>query len=271
MRRKVLVCLLALGAFLGWVLWANTALEVNVWTVEDGELPPAFAGLRIAQVSDLHNTAQWPEAADALAEAQPDIILLTGDLIDSRRTDIDAALELVREAVRIAPCYYVPGNHESRIREWPRLRQGLLDAGVRVLENEKETLERNGERITLLGLTDPDFGTDPAASLEALTAGEGYTILLSHRPELFALYAQYGVDLVFSGHAHGGQVRIPFVGGLIAPNQGFFPEYDAGLYSRKGTQMLVSRGVGNSIIPLRINNRPEIIVCVIGTGFFDEM
>lgn len=266
-----MIFLTVLGLLTAWVLWANVAVEVNEWMVESPELPPAFDGLRIAQVSDLHNTAHWENAIRALERAKPDIIVLTGDLIDSRNTDVDRALEFVREAAAIAPCYYVSGNHESRIRDWPRLRQGLIDAGVQVLEDEGCTMERDGDSVTLLGLRDPDFGGDPARTLEKLTAGEGYTILLSHRPELFELYVRSGVDLAFAGHAHGGQVRIPFVGGLIAPHQGWFPEYDSGLYEQGGTAMLVSRGVGNSIIPLRINNRPEIVVAVIGTGFSGEM
>lgn len=260
-----------LGLLTAWVLWANVAVEGNEWTLESPELPAAFEGFRIAQVSDLHNTAHWEAVIDALETVQPDIIVLTGDLIDSRNTDVDRALEFVREAAAIAPCYYVSGNHESRIAQWPRLRQGLLDSGVQVLEDEGCTMERGGESISILGLRDPDFGGDPARTLEDLAAGEGYTILLSHRPELFELYVRSGVDLVFAGHAHGGQVRIPFVGGLIAPHQGWFPEYDSGLYEQGGTAMLVSRGVGNSIIPLRINNRPEIVVAVIGTGFSGEM
>ena len=266
--RKWIIFLLILGLLAAWVLWANVAVEVNEWTVEG---PAEFEGLRIAQVSDLHNTAHWRGAVEALQKAEPDIIVLTGDLIDSRNTDVERALEFVREAVQIAPCYYVTGNHESRIEAWPRLRLGLIDAGVRVLEDENCTIERKGESITILGISDPDFGGDPARALEDLAAGEGYTILLSHRPELFDLYVRSGVDLVFSGHAHGGQVRIPFVGGLIAPHQGWFPKYDSGLYGQGGTAMLVSRGVGNSIIPLRLNNRPEILVAVIGTGFSGEI
>lgn len=270
--RKWRMLLLILGLLAAWVLWANVAVEVNEWTVESPELPAAFEGFRIAQVSDLHNTAHWEDAVRALERAQPDIIALTGDLIDSRNTDVDRALEFVREAVSIAPCYYVSGNHESRIRDWPRLRQGLIDAGVHVLEDEDCTIERERASVTLLGLRDLDFGGDPARTLAELTAGEeGFTILLSHRPELFDLYVRSDVDLVFCGHAHGGQVRIPFVGGLIAPHQGWFPKYDSGLYEQGGTAMLVSRGVGNSIIPLRINNRPEIVVVRIGTGFSGEM
>ena len=266
MKRKRLLCLLALVLILAmvWVLWANTAIQVNEWTIHCPSLPAAFDGFRIAQVSDLHNTSHWEAAVKALEDAQPDIIVLTGDLIDSRNTDVNAALEFARKAAAIVPCFYVTGNHESRVPKWRDLRLGLLEAGVQVLENEKCSMEKDGASIHILGLMDPDFGGDMADTLSKLTAqSEGFTVLLSHRPERFALYAECGVDLVFSGHAHGGQVRIPFLGGLIAPHQGWFPEYDAGLFERDGTRMLVSRGGGNSIIPLRINNRPEIVIAVL--------
>ena len=96
--------------------------------------------------------------------------------------------------------------------------------------------------------------------------GDSYTVLLSHRPELLEAYADSGVDLVFSGHAHGGQFRLPFVGGIVAPNQGLFPEYDSGLYTEKGATMLVSRGIGNGILPIRFNNRPEVILAELRSG-----
>ena len=263
MKGKLLWAAGLLAAVAFWVFWANTAMEVNEWIVESENLPAAFDGLRIAQVSDLHNADHWEDALKALADARPDIIVLTGDLIDSRNTDVAAALAFVRGAVELGPCYYVTGNHESRVRQWPELRRGLLEAGVTVLEDESCRLERNGAAITLIGLMDPDFGRDFGGALERLAAGEGYTVLLSHRPERMGQYAAAGVDLVFAGHAHGGQVRIPFIGGLIAPHQGWFPEFDSGIYRQGKTVMLVSRGVGNSIIPLRINNRPEILVAVL--------
>jgi hypothetical protein len=151
------------------------------------------------------------------------------------------------------------------------------EAGVIVLEDEAIPLERNGETITLLGLADPDFtvkgdmfGEVPAmvsTKLKNLIGDEsGYTILLSHRPELLETYVNCGIDLVFAGHAHGGQFRLPFIGGLVAPNQGLFPKYDAGLYTDGGTSMVVSRGIGNSIIPLRFNNRPEIVLVELNAG-----
>ena len=196
--------------------------------------------------------------------------MLTGDLIDSRHTDIEIALSFARQAIKLAPVYYVSGNHEARVREYEDLKMGLEEAGVVILENQKVQITWEGESITLLGIDDPSFredylfGDSESIARQALenlqNESDGYTILLSHRPELFDLYAENEIDLVFSGHAHGGQFRLPFVGGLVAPNQGFFPKFDAGQFTEENTTMIVSRGVGNSIIPIRFNNRPEIVM-----------
>ena len=256
-----------------WTIWGNTALEINEYTIMSDKLPEAFLGFRIAQVSDLHN-AEFGEGnkklIELLSQTDPGIIVITGDLMDSRHTDIEIALNFVRQAIKIAPVYYVTGNHEARVREYTELKTGLADAGVIVLENQQVQITREGESITLIGIDDPSFQEDylfgDAASVSASALSElqnesdSYTILLAHRPELFDTYVDAGVNLVFSGHAHGGQFRLPFIGGLVAPNQGFFPEYDAGLFFEGVTTMIVSRGVGNSIIPFRINNPPEIVV-----------
>ena len=259
--------------FSGWIWRGNTALEVNEYEMISNRIPEAFSGFRIAQISDLHN-AQFGERNEGLlsllAQADPDIIVITGDLIDSRHTDIEIALEFCESAVEIAPVYYVTGNHEARVAEFENLKNGLEENGIVILENEKVRLSLDEEYITLMGIQDPSFTTDylfgEAESVAAATLSElqnesdRYTVLLSHRPELFDVYVDSQIDLVFSGHAHGGQFRVPFIGGLVAPNQGFFPEYDAGLFSKENTTMVVSRGVGNSIISLRFNNRPEIVV-----------
>ena len=262
MRRKLLCGLGVLVLLTLWLIRGNSALQVSTFVIESEKIPPAFDGLRIAQVSDLHNAGFWEKVVQALEEEEPDLIVLTGDLIDSSRTDVAAALAFAQRAAEIAPCYYVSGNHEAwSPGAWDDLQTGLLDAGIVLLEDAKTAITREEQTVLLMGLRDPAFGSDQEAVLQQLTAGEdGFTILLSHRPECFSLYVQSGVDLVFSGHAHGGQFRIPFRGGMVAPDQGFFPEFDAGLYEKNGTAMLVSRGVGNSIIPLRINNRPEIIL-----------
>ena len=256
-----------------WIAWGNTALELNTYTVTSSRLPKNFDGYRIAHVSDLHN-AEMGESNEKLLtmlrEADPDMIAITGDLIDSRHTDIEVALQFIREVVKIAPCYYVTGNHEARVNEYEELKTGLISAGVIILEDAQTEISIEGQMITLIGVNDPSFQTDylfgdaetvVSSKLSELhTDGEVFTILLSHRPELFDTYTDHDVDLALSGHAHGGQFRLPFIGGVVAPNQGLFPEYDAGIYTDGNTNMLVSRGVGNSILPFRINNRPEVIL-----------
>lgn len=258
---------------IAWIAWGNTALEVSEFVVSSEKLPESFSGYRIAQISDLHN-AQFGEENSQLLEllesTDPDCIVLTGDLVDSRRTDVEVAVSFGERAVKIAPVYYVNGNHESRIEEYEDLKAGLEKAGVTVLENQVVPLERSGQQIYLTGVNDPNFQTDflfdePEQVLrweldQVTPEKDGYWILLSHRPEYFDLYREYGVDLVFTGHAHGGQFRLPFVGGIAAPGQGLFPKYDDGLYTEAGTSMLVSRGLGNSLFPFRVNNRPEIVV-----------
>ena len=267
-----ILCVLLISLVI-WTIWGNTALEVNEYEITSGRIPEAFNGFRIAQVSDLHN-AEFGEGnsdlIELLSQTDSDIIVITGDLVDSRQTDIEIALEFARQAVKISPVYYVTGNHEARVSEYEELKMGLVEVGVTVLENQKVQITREGESITLIGVDDPSFREDylfgdaasvsRAALSDLQNESDGYTVLLAHRPELFDIYVESGVDLVFSGHAHGGQFRLPFIGGLVAPNQGFFPKYDAGLFSEENTTMIVSRGVGNSIIPMRFNNRPEIIV-----------
>ena len=267
-----ILCVLLIGLVI-WTMWGNTALEVNEYEITSGRIPEAFNGFRIAQVSDLHN-AEFGEGnsdlIELLSQTDSDIIVITGDLVDSRQTDIEIALEFARLAMKISPVYFVSGNHEARVSEYEDLKMGLAEAGVIVLENQKVEITREGESITLIGINDPSFREDylfgdaasvsRAALSDLQNESDGYTVLLAHRPELFDIYVESGVDLVFSGHAHGGQFRLPFIGGLVAPNQGFFPKYDAGLFSEENTTMIVSRGVGNSIIPMRFNNRPEIIV-----------
>ena len=272
-KRVLFVVVFVLVVLIVWTLWGNTALEVNEYEVVSDRIPQGFEGFRIAQVSDLHN-AEFGEGNEKLiqllSQTDPDIIVLTGDLIDSRHTDIEIALDFARQAVKIAPVYYVSGNHESRVREYEDLKMGLAEAGVVILENQNVQITREGESITLMGIDDPSFqedylfGDSESVARQAIddlqNESEGYTILLSHRPELFDLYVDTGMDLVFSGHAHGGQFRLPFVGGLVAPNQGFFPKFDEGRFTEENTTMIVSRGVGNSIIPIRFNNRPEIVL-----------
>lgn len=273
MKRRVFVLIIAAAlvlALLIWLLWANSSPAATQVTVASGALPKAFEGFKIAHVSDLHNAVfgrKNEKLLSLIRAAKPDIIAITGDLIDSRHTDIDSALAFVEAAAEIAPVYYVTGNHESRL-DFDEIEPRLIAAGARVLRNEAEDIGRGGERIRLAGIDDPSFirtgrtaEERAAAELEQLGDGGGtFTVLLAHRPELVEVYAEYGAGLVLSGHAHGGQVRLPLLGGLYAPGQGLLPEYDSGLYSLGETQMVVSRGLGNSVAPLRVNNRPELVI-----------
>lgn len=272
-RRIWLLILVVIAIGVAWVVWSNTALELNEYEIRSEELPESFDGFRIAQVSDLHNAKMGEgnsKLLDMLEEAEADIIVMTGDMVDSRNTDLEIVLQFAKQAVEIAPCYYVTGNHESRLTKevYQNFEEKMKMYGVQVLHNEAFVIERDGEHIVLAGLDDATFAyrhydirySNLSNMIQELFPEEGFQILLSHRPELFNTYVKSGVDLVFTGHAHGGQVRLPFIGGLAAPNQGFFPKYDAGVFSEDGTNMIVNRGIGNSIIPVRINNRPEVVV-----------
>ena len=267
----VIVCLAV------WISWDNGRIVVTTYEINNKRLPEAFAGYKIVQISDLHNDEFGEKNEKLLAKIkkqEPDMIAITGDLLDSRRTDIEKALNFVKGAVQIAPCYYVTGNHESRMpKEYKELEKGMLDAGVNVLRNETIAIDRDGEQITVLGIDDPRFviATDKVKKMERIlgeTMSElkkdvpeaSFMLLLSHRPELFDLYCAKEMDVVLSGHVHGGQVRLPFIGGIIGPGQGIQPDYDAGVYTKGNTSMILSRGLGQSIVPFRINNPPELVV-----------
>ena len=269
MKKKKITILIITAVLFLWLLWGNRTIELNRITIFSKDLPSAFSGYKIAQISDLHNAQFGNENAmliRLLKEASPDIIVITGDIVDSTHTDMDTAIAFVRDIVEIAPCYYVTGNHEAWLgSDYNELENALIEEGVIVLHDEAVTLEKEGQAIQMIGVDDPDFSYIAAdkiisAKLEHINITQEFTIMLSHRPELFDSYVENEIDLVLSGHAHGGQVRIPLIGGLIAPNQGLFPKYDAGVYSEGNTTMVVSRGIGNSVIPIRINNRPEIVL-----------
>ena len=269
---------IAFVAIVIWIAWGNSALMVNEIKITNDKIPQSFEGFRIAQVSDLHNAELGKDnnkLIEKLNECEPDIIVLTGDLIDSNHTNLEVALSFARQAVKIAPCYFVTGNHEAWVgSQYEELKTSLENAGVTVLQDEAIELNYGDECIQLIGLNDPDFSERDSflsesileTKLSQVNISNRFTILLSHRPEHFKVYQNKNIDLVLSGHAHGGQFRLPFLGGVIAPNQGLFPKYDAGIYTENGTTMIVSRGIGNSIIPVRINNRPEIIIIELNCG-----
>ncbi len=268
-----LVLILVVIILLVWYLYhENTALQVNKKVIINSKLPETFDGYKIAHISDFHNTTSNKLAGciiNKIKDSKVDIVVITGDLIDSRRTNTKVAMEFVKELVKSNVVYYVPGNHESRIQEYEEFKKEIEKIGVNVLDNKAEQIIKNGDKINLLGIKDPAFSYEYSLDehlilkqeIESLAYDKSiYTILLSHRPEQFTTYVEQNIDLVLTGHAHGGQIRLPFIGGIIAPVQGFFPKYTEGIHKENNTTMVISRGIGNSIFPFRINNRPELLL-----------
>lgn len=261
---KSAIVLLIVIALLLFCSYQNRHLETTYYTYKAEQLGADLEGYRIVQISDLHNAKfgkNNQKLVDRIRECEPDMIVLTGDLVDSNHTNVDRAVKFVDEIVKICPVYYVTGNHEYWLEksEYDELMDGLIGAGVVILDDQVVEISRGDAKFRLVGLDDKSLAD---GTLEALLSDEKeFTVVLAHEPQYLARYAGTGVDLVLSGHAHGGQFRLPFVGGIVAPDQGFLPEYTAGEYYMDGTEMIVSRGLGNSVIPVRLFNYPEI-VCV---------
>lgn len=254
-----------------WVIayGANNRIEVSEYTYETDQLAYSFDGFRIVHLSDLHNKVFSRNNDDLLQKIEalhPDMIVLTGDFIDaSNHTDIDAALLFMQQIPKLAPTYYVTGNHEYMI-EKNQLEDFLKQteaAGVHVLKNERVQISsKTGQTFSLIGMDDNSLQANLLNTL-AEESDDEFQILLAHQPQfLNNCYAPAGVDMVFTGHAHGGQFRIPFTGqGLYAPDQGILPKLTGGIAHEQDTTMYISRGLGNSGFPLRLFNHPEI-VCV---------
>ena len=263
-----LLILLAVGwCFLQWQLWG---IQVTVTQVGVHGLPDGFEGLRIVQISDLHGHeyGQDSEALLALvAQQAPEFIVVTGDLID-QESHLAMVPALARGLAAIAPTYYVTGNHEWAVGGVPRLKGILTECGVTVLSNQYVTLERGGDSLVLAGVDDPNGYADQKTPEELYgeiqrEAGDLCTILLAHRNDRFDQYAAAGYDLVISGHAHGGIVRLPFTDGLLGTDRKLFPTWTAGVYTLGDSTLFVSRGLGNNTVPIhgfRLFNRPDLAV-----------
>ena len=272
-RRKVYIALIVILFIPIFCVWQNNGISVSNIEFRSSRVSQNLNGFKILQISDLHNKKfgnNQKRLVNAVKKQAPEIIVITGDLIDGKRTNINTAMSLIDNLIDIAPVYFVTGNHEAWSGQYDRLQGLLSDAGVTILDNDSVNINYNGSAVNVIGLIDPAFSGSPTYEIveninDNMSLDENVlNILLAHRPELFRFYVESDVDLVFSGHAHGGQFRIPFLGGIIAPDQGFFPEYTSGTYKLDDTTMVVSRGLGNSIIPIRVFNRPEIVSVTLG-------
>lgn len=233
--------------------------------------PKLTAEVRLAVVTDFHSSDNAEEVAAMVASCAPDAVLLVGDLFDDDTANrpTERTLSLMRQLSAQYQCYYVSGNHEAWTGEMDALYQQTEEAGVMVLRMSSGVLTVRGQRIALCGIPDPYemvFSGAPDTEEQIRQAMENvdsadFIVLLTHRPELLAKYAQFPLDLVVSGHAHGGQVRIPGVlNGLYAPNQGWFPKLAGGAYTQDGTTLIVSRGLAVRTRLPRIFNRPEVVL-----------
>lgn len=269
MRKKhrwippVLAILVALA-----LIALDERLILRTYTVSS---PKLTAEVRLAVVTDFHSSDNADDVAAMVASCAPDAVLLVGDLFDddTQNRPTERTLSLMRQLSAQYPCYYVSGNHEAWTGEMDTLYQQTADAGVTVLRMSSGVLTVRGQQIALCGIPDPYemvFSGAPDTEEQLRQAIENvdsadFTVLLAHRPELLAKYAQFPLDLVVSGHAHGGQVRIPGVlNGLYAPNQGWFPKLAGGAYTQDGTTLIVSRGLAVRTRLPRIFNRPEVVL-----------
>lgn len=233
--------------------------------------PKLTAEVRLAVVTDFHSSDNADDVVAMVASCAPDAVLMVGDMFDddTQNRPTERTLSLMRQLSAQYPCYYVSGNHEAWTGEMDALYQQTEEAGVTVLRMSSGVLTVRGQRIALCGIPDPYemvYSGAPDTEEQIRQAMENadsadFTVLLAHRPELLAKYAQFPLDLVVSGHAHGGQVRIPGVlNGLYAPNQGWFPKLAGGAYTQDGTTLIVSRGLAVRTRLPRIFNRPEVVL-----------
>lgn len=255
----MIILVIAFLCGLLYMLWENTRFVVTEYVYKNPGMPEGMDGLRLLQISDLHNQSFGKgnrRLLAAIRRAGADAIMVTGDLIDSTFTHTERALAFAQELVTIAPVYYCTGNHEHRLppRRLKDFLSRLSALGVRVLSDE--TVPFYGG--TLAGLKDPSSQKHTLRRILKQKKAGNFTLLLSHKPHYLENYLE--ADLVLCGHAHGGQVRIPFAGGLIAPGQGYFPKYTKGFYTMENTTMLVSRGIGNSHRVPRVYNPPELVL-----------
>lgn len=269
MRKKHRWILPVLAILVALTLIAlNERLILRTYTVVS---PKLTAEVRLAVVTDFHSSDNADDVVAMVASCAPDAVLLVGDMFDDdiANRPTERTLSLMRQLSAQYPCYYVSGNHEAWTGEMDALYQQTEEAGVTVLRMSSGVLTVRGQRIALCGIPDPYemvFSGAPDTEEQIRQAMENvdsadFTVLLAHRPELLAKYAQFPLDLVVSGHAHGGQVRIPGVlNGLYAPNQGWFPKLAGGAYTQDGTTLIVSRGLAVRTRLPRIFNRPEVVL-----------
>ena len=271
MKKSKKIALAFMAAALAVFIWFGVSgpLEVTRYELEEGKLPPAFDGYRILQVADLQNSTD-PHILAYARELKPDLIVFSGDNFYTTVSPetMEWTLSLVYELSKIAPVYAVSGNHDLWNKDFMQNQRLRAEAGAILLENATQTIMRGGDSVTISGITDPYVFDTPDVNarvrqyLRDVHPTTGYDILLFHRANFLDLLQGQGFELIFSGHLHGGQFRLPFVeGGLMTPEGGFFPKYIGGVYGiGDGCTAVVSRGIGNTAIVPRFFDAPELVL-----------
>ena len=240
----------------------NTSLDISSYTYTSSKIPPEFDGLKIVQISDFHNKDFGDRKAEfynTLAALEPDIIFLTGDLIDKRNHEISATRELLEMSSRLAPSYFVIGNHElapERAADYDMLKQWMMEFGIVELNDQTVELTSGSGKIKITGQL---YRSIYISEYLMQPDTENFNILLYHGADKFETLSAAGYDLIFAGHLHGGIIRLPFVGGILSTEISFFPKYDGGIYKLNDSTMICSRGIGDSYIP-RLHNNSEIVI-----------
>lgn len=257
----------------------NKFLKISKHTIKHKKIPINFDGYKIVHVSDIH--CEKVGISDQLflekiKKLNPDIIVITGDILDSYKNNIEIVYNILSQLTEITNCYFVTGNHEIRLpEELKKLEEILTKLGIKYLSNESVVIEKNNTYINLVGIEDFNYFRNRdkihyyahhKKVLDINYDKSMFNILLAHRPEKFSIYSEVGYELIFSGHAHGGQWNIPGVGRIFSPSQGFFPNYTSGIYEENNSKMIVSQGLGNSSFPVRINNKLELIEVTFESG-----
>lgn len=268
--------LLFIVLFAVFLYRSRRLLSVSRYEIASPKIPAGFDGYHIIQLSDLHGASFGKENETLLSRMEaeaPDLVLITGDIITRQGRELSVAARLVEALAARFPTYFAMGNHEESLPEEERqvLLRSFRESGAGVLLGEKaEITAPNGETLLLAGLRPPlntyhqlsrDFvplEEEPLRALLGEANGE-FSILMAHNPNFFPQYAAAGFDLIFSGHIHGGMVRVPFIGGVFSPETVLFPKYDAGLYRTDGSAMLLSRGLGTGRVGFRLFNRPDLV------------
>lgn len=254
--KTIIIAITVIILLVPFIIWENNSITVTKYDKYSSSITESFEGYKIVHLSDLHSKNYKGRGAAIISTLEPDIIVITGDLIDKNDRNLHVAEEFIKRVSNIAKVYFVTGNHENLSPLYPYLLEIFYMYGVTVLDNEQQKIFIKDESITIYGYADTEYDIETEKVLDK----DDFNLVLCHKPYAPEIFNTINADLVLCGHAHGGQIRLPLIGGLVAPDQGLFPKYSEGIHDYSDTSVVINRGLGNSIFPFRLFNRPEIVV-----------